>query len=98
MSMDMVGELTDVLGGAEADPGSCGSGARQRWPLCAGGDIGDMAQARMKMAAGDPDAMAAVNAKFGRLCLVYALAIAHHHRAGRFGHGWRVWSGFACLT
>ncbi len=73
MSMDMVGELTDVLGGAEADPSVRvvvvrGSGGH----FCAGGDIGDMAQARMKMAAGDPDAMAAVNAKFGRLCLAYA--------------------------
>ncbi|HEX5310941.1 enoyl-CoA hydratase/isomerase family protein [Aquabacterium sp.] len=73
MSLDMVGELTDVLGGAEADPTVRvvvvrGNGGH----FCAGGDIGDMAQARMKMAAGDKDAMAVVNAKFGRLCLAYA--------------------------
>ena len=73
MSLDMVGELIDVLGGAEADASVRvvvirGSGGH----FCAGGDIGDMAQARMKMASGDADAMVNVNAKFGRLCLAYA--------------------------
>ena len=73
MSLDMVGELTDVLGGAEADPTVRVVVVRgQGGQFCAGGDIGDMAQARMKMAAGDKDAIADVNARFGRLCLAYA--------------------------
>jgi len=53
--------------------------------FCAGGDIGDMAQARMKLAqqqaqlsAGEADTernpIEAVNAAFGRLCLAYAHA------------------------
>lgn len=73
MSLEMVGELTDVLGGAEADPSVRVVVIRgQGGHFCAGGDISDMAQARMKLASGEKDAMADVNAKFGRLCLAYA--------------------------
>lgn len=73
MSLAMVGELTDVLGSAEADASVRvivlrGTGGH----FCAGGDIGDMAQARMRLASGEASAVAEVNATFGRLCLAYA--------------------------
>ncbi|MDE2402531.1 MAG: enoyl-CoA hydratase/isomerase family protein [Burkholderiales bacterium] len=73
MSMDMVGELTEVLDSAEADPGVRvlvlrGAGGH----FCAGGDISDMAQARMRVASGAADAISDVNARFGQLCLAYA--------------------------
>ncbi|WP_374592011.1 enoyl-CoA hydratase/isomerase family protein [Aquabacterium sp.] len=73
MSLEMVGELTDVLGSAEADSSVRvvvlrGTGGH----FCAGGDISDMAQARMRLAAGEANAVADVNARFGRLCLAYA--------------------------
>lgn len=81
MSLAMITELLTTLRQAEEDPSVRvlvlrGSGGH----FCAGGDIGDMAQARMKLAAqqaegsapGGPDPVAAVNAQFGRLCLAYA--------------------------
>jgi len=81
MSLAMITELLTTLRQAEEDPNVRvlvlrGSGGH----FCAGGDIGDMAQARMKLAAqeaegkapGGPDPVAAVNAQFGRLCLAYA--------------------------
>ncbi len=73
MSLEMVRELTDVLGSAEADASVRvvvlrGAGGH----FCAGGDIGDMAQARMRLAGGESNAVAEVNATFGRLCLAYA--------------------------
>lgn len=84
MSMTMVQELIAALERAEADPAVRvvvlrGAGGH----FCAGGDIGDMAQARMKLAqqqaqqgAGEAvnerNPIEAVSAAFGRLCLVYA--------------------------
>lgn len=82
MSLAMVNELLDALKQAESDADVRvvvlrGAGGH----FCAGGDISDMAQARMKLAqaqadgslAGDaPDPVAAFNAQFGRLCLAYA--------------------------
>lgn len=82
MSLAMVQELLDALQAAEHDPGVRvlvlrGAGGH----FCAGGDIADMAQARMKLAQreaprGDPagalDPVADFNAQFGRLCLAYA--------------------------
>lgn len=81
MSLAMITELLTTLRQAEEDPGVRvlvlrGSGGH----FCAGGDIGDMAQARMKLAAQQaegsvqtgPDPVAAVNAQFGRLCLAFA--------------------------
>lgn len=86
MSMVMVQELLTALQHAEANPAVRvvvlrGAGGH----FCAGGDIGDMAQARMKLAqqqaqlsAGEADTernpIEAVNAAFGRLCLAYAHA------------------------
>lgn len=82
MSLAMVQELLDALHAAERDPAVRvlvlrGAGGH----FCAGGDIADMAQARMKLAQreaspGDPstalDPVADFNAQFGRLCLAYA--------------------------
>ncbi len=81
MSLAMVSELLTALKAAEQDPNVRavvvrGSGGH----FCAGGDISDMAQARMKLAqmqaAPDPveglNPVAETNAAFGRLCLAYA--------------------------
>jgi isohexenylglutaconyl-CoA hydratase len=73
MSQRMVTELRLALAAAEA------SGAVRVVVLrgagghfCAGGDIRDMAAARMKPAAEGEDAMAQVNAHFGLLCAAFA--------------------------
>jgi isohexenylglutaconyl-CoA hydratase len=85
MSLAMINELLTALQQAEADPAVRvivlrGNGGH----FCAGGDIGDMAQARMKLAAlqaeeaqtgvkaTGPSPVAQVNAQFGRLCLAFA--------------------------
>ena len=80
MSVAMVNELLQALKAAEGNPAVRvvvlrGTGGH----FCAGGDIGDMAQARMKLAAqqadggnAGPNPVAAVNAQFGRLCLAFA--------------------------
>jgi isohexenylglutaconyl-CoA hydratase len=77
MSLAMVNELMGALHHAESTPDVRaivlrGAGGH----FCAGGDIADMAQARMKLASqgqgteGDP--VADFNAQFGHLCLAYA--------------------------
>jgi len=84
MSQAMIGELVHALRQAEADPAVRvlvlrGAGGH----FCAGGDIGDMAQARARlaslppsMAASDPASrehpVTALNAAFGHLCLAFA--------------------------
>lgn len=81
MSIVMVNELLTTLRQAEQDPAVRvlvlrGAGGH----FCAGGDISDMAQARMQLAARQaqgtadtgPDPVAAFNAQFGRLCLAFA--------------------------
>lgn len=80
MSLAMVHELLDALKQAENDAAVRvvvlrGAGGH----FCAGGDISDMAQARMKLAQAQAegtvaaqDPVAAFNAEFGRLCLAYA--------------------------
>lgn len=81
MSLAMVSELLAALKAAEQDTNVRamvlrGSGGH----FCAGGDISDMAQARMKLAQmqamPDPveglNPVAETNAAFGRLCLAYA--------------------------
>ena len=79
MSLQMVDELLRALRAAELDPQVRalvlrGSGGH----FCAGGDIADMAQARMRLAqmqaqgGHGPDPVAQTNASFGRLCLAYA--------------------------
>ncbi|TDP81240.1 isohexenylglutaconyl-CoA hydratase [Aquabacterium commune] len=80
MSLAMVNELLQALQAAEQDPAVRaivlrGAGGH----FCAGGDISDMAQARMKLAQqqadaqpADPNPVAVTNAAFGHLCLAYA--------------------------
>ncbi len=80
MSLAMVHELLDALTQAENDAAVRvvvlrGAGGH----FCAGGDISDMVQARMKLAQAQAegtvaaqDPVAAFNAEFGRLCLAYA--------------------------
>lgn len=84
MSLAMVHELLQALQEAEANPAVRlvvlrGAGGH----FCAGGDIGDMARARMTLAQQQAEAAAGqapqarnpieeVNAAFGRLCLAYA--------------------------
>lgn len=84
MSLAMVHELLAALRIAESDAAVRvlvlrGAGGH----FCAGGDISDMAQARMKLAQRDAasgaaaandaaDPVADFNAQFGRLCLAYA--------------------------
>ncbi|MFZ4550365.1 MAG: enoyl-CoA hydratase/isomerase family protein [Aquabacterium sp.] len=84
MSLTMVHELLAALKAAEADPDTRVVVLRgQGGHFCAGGDIGDMAQARMKLAAQQAQVDAGqavternpievVNAAFGQLCLAYA--------------------------
>jgi isohexenylglutaconyl-CoA hydratase len=73
MSLQMVDELRAVLARAEAAGGVRaivlrGAGGH----FCAGADLGDMAQARQRELAGDAQAIAAVNARFGALCGAFA--------------------------
>ena len=85
MSLAMINELLNTLRQAEEDASVRvivlrGAGGH----FCAGGDISDMAQARMKLAAQQaeaaqtgieatgPSPVAAVNAQFGQLCLAFA--------------------------
>ena len=73
MSLRMVDELLAVLARAEA-AGDVrvvvlrGAGGH----FSAGADLQDMAQARQRELAGDTDAIAAVNARFGALCGAFA--------------------------
>jgi isohexenylglutaconyl-CoA hydratase len=73
MSLRMVTELRLALAAAEQS-GTIrvvvlrGAGGH----FCAGGDIRDMAAARMKPAVEGEDAMAGVNAQFGALCAAFA--------------------------
>jgi isohexenylglutaconyl-CoA hydratase len=73
MSLRMVGELRLALAAAEHS-GTIrvvvlrGAGGH----FCAGGDIKDMAAARMKPAVEGEDAFAQVNAQFGTLCAAFA--------------------------
>lgn len=77
MSLEMVGELHAALTSAESNPevrvvvlrGTQGH-------FCAGADLKDMAQARMRLMQGEAkdgkDPIAELNAAFGELCLAYA--------------------------
>jgi len=72
MSLAMVDELQAVLDQAEGDGTRVlvlrGAGGH----FCSGADIRDMAGARQRELSGDPWAVAAINARFGRLCAGYA--------------------------
>ncbi|MGQ0708431.1 MAG: enoyl-CoA hydratase/isomerase family protein [Rhodoferax sp.] len=80
MSLAMVGELRQALAQAEATAGSAqpvrvvvlrGAGGH----FCAGGDVKDMARARMRATQGGDDGtdpIADVSAAFGQLCAAFA--------------------------
>jgi len=73
MSLRMVDELVGVLRRAESagDVRAIvlrGAGGH----FCAGADLQDMAQARQRETAGESDAIAAANARFGALCCAFA--------------------------
>ncbi|WP_284614475.1 enoyl-CoA hydratase/isomerase family protein [Aquabacterium humicola] len=100
MSLQMVQDLRAVL--AEAESGGArvmvlrGAGGH----FCAGGDIKDMAAARLRPAdpdSGARDPMAAVNAAFGELCVAYAdtgLAVVALVEGTVMGGGF----GLACVA
>ena len=106
MSLRMVAELRDVLDAAEA------SGAVRVVVLrgagghfCAGGDLKDMAAARMRamqdppgsQSGGAMDPMAEANAQFGELCVAYArtpLALVVVLEGAVMGGGF----GLACVA
>ncbi len=71
MSLEMVAELEATLAEAEANGTRVlilrGSGGH----FCSGGDVKDMAAARMRSSSGG-DAIAEVNARFGHLCAAFA--------------------------
>ncbi|MBC7916861.1 MAG: enoyl-CoA hydratase/isomerase family protein [Rhodoferax sp.] len=106
MSLQMVGELRQVLQTAEATAGQAdavrvvvlrGAGGH----FCAGADLKDMAAARMRQAedGADPelDPIAKVNAEFGALCVAYAntpLAVVAVLEGTVMGGGF----GLACVA
>jgi isohexenylglutaconyl-CoA hydratase len=97
MSLAMVLELRQALTQAEADGATRaivlrGAGGH----FCAGGDIRDMATARLKLAE-QPNAIAEVNAAFGDLCVAYAgtgLAVVAVVEGTVMGGGF----GLACVA
>lgn len=72
MSLEMVDELIDALGAAEAAGDRAivlrGAGGH----FCSGGDIKDMGAAQSRPVQDGVDPVAAVNARFGALCAAYA--------------------------
>jgi len=72
MSLAMVDELRAVLAHASGDGTRVlvlrGAGGH----FCAGADLKDMAAARQREQAGERDAIAEVNVRFGRLCAEFA--------------------------
>jgi isohexenylglutaconyl-CoA hydratase len=98
MSMEMVGELADVLKRAETShevraivlSGKDGH-------FCAGGDIRDMAQARARQPDENGDPVAQVSEAFGRLCAAYAttdIAVICVIEGSAMGGGF----GLACVA
>jgi len=106
MSLQMVSELRQVLADAEATAGTPdavrvvvlrGAGGH----FCAGGDLKDMAAARMRAmqaaGTGAPDPIAEVNAVFGELCVAFArtpLAVVAVLEGTVMGGGF----GLACVA
>lgn len=105
MSLAMVEELRQALAQAEATIGSSkatrvvvlrGAGGH----FCAGGDLKDMAAARLRAAQGEADGadpIAEVNAAFGRMCAAYAaspLAVVTVLEGTVMGGGF----GLACVA
>jgi isohexenylglutaconyl-CoA hydratase len=104
MSLQMVGELRQVLAAAEATAGQPGAvrivvlrGAGGHF--CAGADLKDMAGARMRamQAADGSDPIAHINAEFGELCVAFArtpLAVVALLEGTVMGGGF----GLACVA
>ena len=105
MSLQMVGELRQALQAAEASAGQPDAvrvvvlrGAEGHF--CAGGDLKDMAAARMcsmQKTEGGVDPIAQVNAEFGALCVAYAqspLAVVAVLEGTVMGGGF----GLACVA
>ncbi|HRN76690.1 enoyl-CoA hydratase-related protein [Ottowia sp.] len=98
MSLAMVEALRQVLAGAETDGRTRvlvlrGAGGH----FCAGADLKDMAAARMAPRALGEDPVAAVNARFGELCVAYAstpLAVVAVLEGTVMGGGF----GLACVA
>ncbi len=72
LSLAMVGELRAALAWAEAQPGMRavvlrGNGGH----FCSGGDLKDMAMARMRLADEGPAVLEQLNAAFGELCVAF---------------------------
>lgn len=79
MSLAMVSELSAALAEAEASAKTGGPDAVRVVVLrgagghfCSGGDLRDMASARMRPQGDGPDPLIAVSAAFGELCAAYA--------------------------
>lgn len=98
MSLAMVSELRAVLAEAERDGQTRvlvlrGAGGH----FCSGGDIKDMAQARLKPAVDGEEAMTVVSRAFGELCSAYAstpLAVVAVLEGTVMGGGF----GLACVA
>jgi len=98
LSMAMVAELRAALAEAEADAAVRvivlrGAGGH----FCAGGDLKDMAGARMRLAEEGPSVLAEMNAAFGHLCGAFAaskLAIVALLEGVVMGGGF----GLACVA
>ena len=73
MSLQMVDELRALLAQSEASGDIRAIVLRGAdGHFCAGADLADMAQARVREQSGDADAIATVNARFGALCGAFA--------------------------
>lgn len=84
MSLVMVRELRAALADAEASAADAAASGDAPAPIrvvvlrgagghfCSGGDLKDMAAARMAPAAGGPDPLIAVSSAFGELCAAFA--------------------------
>ena len=98
MSLRMVTELQQALAAAEASDALRvvvlrGAGGH----FCAGGDLKDMAAARVKAPLPGEDALASVNAQFGALCVAYSrtpLAVVAVLEGTVMGGGF----GLACVA
>lgn len=97
MNLAMVLDLRQALADAEADGQTRVLVLRgAQGHFCAGADIGEMAGARMRLAA-DPDAIVKVNEAFGDLCIAFAntpLALVAVLQGTVMGGGF----GLACVA
>ena len=96
MSLEMVGELREVLSDADANCRAIvlrGSGGH----FCSGGDLTDLGEALARIAPGGDDPIAEVSRQFGRLCIAYGqsrLAVIVVLEGAVMGGGF----GLACVA